>query len=307
MSQADAGCPECSGSLNTSGDETVCSSCGLVVAEDRLDRGPEWRSFADGEGTQERTGAPLDSSRHDRGLTTEIGWQTTGASGRKRRRLARMRRQHDRTRIRSKAERNQVYANTEIRRVVSGLDLPDGVRDGACRLFESAQSSDLLRGRSIEGFAAAAVYAVCRTRNVARMMDEVVEQSRADRDELKAAYDSMNRELGLPTGPTHPREYVPRFASRLGVTANVETRARAIAERAHENGTTSGRDPSGVAAACLYAAARELDGSLTQVEAAEVAEVSPVTLRGAYYAFEKNDQERDEDKDEKDEKGKQSK
>jgi transcription initiation factor TFIIB len=285
MSRAEAGCPECSGRLNASGDETVCADCGLVVAEDRLDRGPEWRSFADEDNDRERVGAPLDDSRHDRGLTTEIGRGTRGASGRKRRRLARLRRQHDRTRIDSKAERNQVYGNTEIRRVVAGLGLPRSVRDGACRLFESAQSEDLLRGRSIEGFAAAAVYATCRARSTARTMAEVLEHSRADRGELKAAYDAMNRELGLPTGPVHPGEYVPRFASDLDAPAVVETRAREIADRAHETGVAGGRDPSGVAAACLYAAAKDRGVGITQVEAANAAGVSPVTLRGAYYAI----------------------
>ncbi|MFC6730936.1 TFIIB-type zinc ribbon-containing protein, partial [Natronoarchaeum mannanilyticum] len=38
-------CPECGGRLNASGDETVCGECGLVVGEDEIDRGPEWRAF----------------------------------------------------------------------------------------------------------------------------------------------------------------------------------------------------------------------------------------------------------------------
>src|SRR6056297_3224340 len=112
MSQTTTACPESSGALNADDGETVCAECGLVVTEDRIDRGPEWRSYADDATERERVGAPLDASRHDRGLTTEMGHGNRGASGRKRRRLARMRRQHDRSRIRSKAERNQVLANT---------------------------------------------------------------------------------------------------------------------------------------------------------------------------------------------------
>ena len=40
-------CPECGGSLETNAaqGETVCSECGLVVKEDEIDRGPEWRAF----------------------------------------------------------------------------------------------------------------------------------------------------------------------------------------------------------------------------------------------------------------------
>ncbi|MFB6142737.1 MAG: transcription initiation factor IIB family protein [Halorientalis sp.] len=281
MSQARSTCPECSGSLKRDRDETVCSECGLVVEENRIDHGPEWRSFADDETDRERTGAPLTRSRHDRGLTTEIG-RDTRLKGRKRRRLARMRRQHDRARISSKAERNRVYGFTEIRRLVGALDLPRDVRDQACVLFESAQTEDLLRGRSIEGFAAAAVYAVCRTRSISRRLGEVLDPARADEDELKAAYDAMNRELGLETGPIDPGEYLPRFATELGLDAAVERRARDLVAEAHERGLVAGRNPCGVAAACLYTAARRSGASLTQAEAAAVADVTPVTLRTTY-------------------------
>ena len=277
-------CPECQGRLRKSESETVCGECGLVVAEDHIDPGPEWRSFADDEANRERTGAPLTRSRHDRGLTTEIG-RSTRLKGRKRRRFARMRRQHNRARIRSKAERNRVYAFGEIRRLVSTLDLTDHVRDQACVLFESAQKEDLLRGRSIEGFTAAVVYATCRTSAVSRTLDEVVGAARASKSELTAAYDALNRDLGLPTGPIDPAEYLPRFASRLDLPQAVERRADALVGTARERGLVSGRDPSGVAAGCLYLAARELERDLTQAEVAETAGVTPVTLRATYQAL----------------------
>ncbi|MFC4548684.1 MULTISPECIES: transcription initiation factor IIB [Halorussus] len=283
---AEPACPECDGRLTPERDETVCADCGLVVAEDRIDRGPEWRAFADDETEKERTGAPLTRSRHDRGLTTEIGHGGNGdlrLTGRKRRQVTRMRREHERARISSKAERNQVYAFTEIRRLVSALQLPRTIRDRACVLFESAQSEDLLRGRSLEGFAAAAVYATCRTDSVSRTLEEVLKNARADRAELTVAYDALNRELGLPTGPIDPREYLARFASRLGLPVEVENRAGELVERGHEENLVSGRDPSGFAAACLYTAAREAGRHLTQREAADVADVTPVTLRSTFY------------------------
>jgi len=275
-------CPECGGATTSNGDETICSDCGLVVAADRIDRGPEWRSFEDGDESRERTGAPLTRSRHDRGLTTEIG-RDTRLKGRKRRRLARMRRQHDRAQIRSKAERNRVYGFTEIRRLVGALSLPADVREQACVLFESAQDEGLFQGRSLEGFASACVYAVCRVRSIARTVEEVTEHARGDAAELRAAYDAMNRELGLSTGPIAPATYVPRYASELGVSTQVERRAMELAERVVEENLVGGRNPSGVAGACLYTAAQELDKTLTQQEAADVADVTPVTLRATYY------------------------
>ncbi|WP_254532372.1 transcription initiation factor IIB [Natrinema gelatinilyticum] len=281
-------CPECDGRLRRRGTEIICEECGLVVTEDAIDRGPEWRSFDDDETDRRRTGAPLTRSRHDRGLSTEIGFGSGSRSGyssrvtgRKRRQIARLRREHTRARIASKADRNQVYGFTEIRRVTALLSLPDSTREQACALFESAQTEGLFHGRSLEGFAAAAVYATCRTRSIPRTTDEIAAVSRADHDELTVAYNALNRELGLPTGPIDPAQYLPRYASKLDLGPPVERRVREYIDALLEAGKIGGRNPSGVAAACLYKAAGEYDDwpSVTQAAAADIADVAAVTIR----------------------------
>jgi len=281
MSATISGCPECSGSLKQDGCETVCARCGLVVDQDSIDRGPDWRSFEDDEGEPARAGAPLTRSRHDRGLSTEIG-RSTRLKGRKRRQMARLRREHRRAQVSSKRDRNKVYAFTEIRRIIGSLGLSNAIRDRACVLFESAQNEDLLQGRSLEGFAAAAVYAVCRTEGVARTVEELCRAARATPDELRAAYDALNRDLGLPTGPIDPREYVPRFATALELPDAVRSLAEELVAEARERNLVAGRNPAGVAAACLYTAAQRRDVELTQAEAADEADVTPVTLRNTY-------------------------
>jgi transcription initiation factor TFIIB len=274
-------CPECDGRLRTTADETVCAECGLVVEERRIDHGPEWRSFDDDRDERARTGAPLTRSRHDRGLSTEIG-RSTRLTGRKRRQFARLRKHHTRARISSTRERNQVYAFTEIRRLTGAHSLPDQVRDHACSLFRSAQNEDLLRGRSLEGFAAAAVYAASRVAGVARTTSEVVAAAKATGDEQQAAYDALNRELGLPVGPIDPVEYLPRFATELELPSAVERRAREHAADLADRGVATGRNPGGVAAACLYTAALDTEHAVTQQAAADVADVTPLTVRRTY-------------------------
>ncbi|MHC3436557.1 transcription initiation factor IIB [Natrialbaceae archaeon A-gly3] len=275
-------CPECGSRLRQRGIETVCEECGFVATVHAIDHGPEWRSFEDDDVDRKRTGAPLTRSRHDRGLSTEIGYGSDlRVTGRKRRRLARMRREHNRAQISTKADRNKITGFTEIRRVVSQLSLPLDVREQACAMFESAQSEDLLRGRSIEGFAAATVYATCRTLTIARTVEEIVNVAKANENELKAAYDALNRELGVPTGPIDPSEYLARYTSKLDLDTVVEHRAREYVSRLQEESLIGGRNPSGVAAACLYVAASSDDATetITQADAAEVADVSPVTIR----------------------------
>lgn len=275
-----AGCPECGGRIVQLEGERVCNGCGLITGADRIDRGPEWRGSPAERRRRRRTGAPLTRSRHDRGLSTEIGYASGADLGSDRMRMRRLRREHSRSQIRSKAERNRVYGFTEIRRICSALDLPASIREHACVIFERAQEADLLKGRSIEGFAAAGVYAACRMVGIGRTRDEVIDTARADRGELNAAYDALNRDLALPIAPVDPREYLPRLASYLEVPHGVEHDARTYADYLMGEGLAAGRKPGGVAGACLYVAAGDRDVDISQREVADAADVSPVTLRG---------------------------
>src|SRR4030067_1571691 len=80
-------CPECS-SKNLVHDydlgETICGDCGLVLYEQTLDRGPEWRAFTQEEKTsRSRVGMPTSYSIHDKGLSTTISQVDRDAFGRK--------------------------------------------------------------------------------------------------------------------------------------------------------------------------------------------------------------------------------
>jgi len=272
-------CTECDGEVRVVGTEEVCEQCGLVVSEREIDHGPEWRSLDD-EVDRRRTGALRTRTRHDRGLSTRIGFgRSPTADGNRSRQLVRMRRQHRRAQVGSKRERNKIYAFNEIQRLTAALGLPASLDEQSCSLFESAQEAELLYGRTLEGFAAATVYATCRTQSIARTMEEISAVAKADRNELKAAYDALNRELGLRVGPIDPAEFLPRYASRLGLAPDVEYRAREYAAALAENGKLCGKKPSGVAAACLYGAAYDLGADLTQADAADVAGVSRMTIR----------------------------
>jgi transcription initiation factor TFIIB len=198
--------------------EPVCEDCSLVIDEQRIDHGPEWRAYDE---ERERTGAPLTAVRHDRDLSTEIGRGTDAKgneiAGQKRRRLTRMRREQTRGRWRSKAEWNLAHGLGEVRRLTSALDLSNSVRDQACQLFRSAQNEDLLRGRSIEVIAAASVYGACRCNGLSRLVDDISEMTRVAESRVTNAYETLNEELDLPTEPVSPSMFVPRLASDLRV------------------------------------------------------------------------------------------
>ena len=283
-------CPECDGRLQTDTEhgEVVCSDCGLVVEEDSIDRGPEWRAFdANERDNKSRVGAPTTKMMHDKGLSTNIGWQDKDAYGnslssRQRQKMQRLRTWNERFRTRDSKERNLKQALGEIDRMASALGLPDNVRETASVIYRRALDENLLPGRSIEGVATAAVYAAARQANVPRSLDEISVVSRVERMELTRTYRYIVRELNLEIAPADPESYIPRFASDLDLSDEVERRARELVDHGRDAGLLSGKSPVGLAAAAVYAAALLCNEKVTQSEVSEVASISEVTIRNRY-------------------------
>ena len=283
-------CVECDGTVIYSEDkgEYHCDACGLVLEESNIDRGPEWRAFTERETSQKsRVGAPVTNTLHDKGLSTMIGWRDEDTYGnalskRQQQKFQRLRTWDERFRTRDGKERNLKQALGEIDRMASALDLPTPIRETASVIYRRALEKDLLRGRSIEGIGASALYAAARQANTPRSLDEVAAVSRIDKSELARTYRYVARELALGIAPDDPTDYLPRFASDCEVSVETETRARHLLEVAAEQDALSGKSPVGLAAAAIYAATRRTEDSLTQADASEVTNVSKVTIRNRY-------------------------
>jgi transcription initiation factor TFIIB len=284
-------CPECDGSVavDTEHGETVCEECGLVVEEDEIDRGPEWRAFDSAEKDEKsRVGAPTTNMMHDKGLSTNIGWQDKDAYGnqlsnRQRQKMQRLRTWNERFRTRDSKERNLKQALGEIDRMASALGLPESVRETASVIYRRALNENLLPGRSIEGVATASLYAAARQAGTPRSLDEITQVSRVQKDEIARTYRYVVRELGLEVAPADPESYVPRFASDLDLSDEAERRARQLLTSAKEQGIHSGKSPVGLAAAAVYAASLLANEKVTQSEVSEVANISEVTIRNRYH------------------------
>ena len=284
-------CPECSSEdLVKSSDrgELVCDDCGLVVEEEQIDPGPEWRAFNHQERQEKsRVGAPTTQTMHDKGLTTTIDWKDKDAYGRsisskKRSQMHRLRKWQERIRTKDAGERNLQFALSEIDRMASALGVPRSVREVASVIYRRALKEDLIRGRSIEGVATAALYAACRKEGIPRSLEEISEVSRVERKEIGRTYRYISQELGLEMKPVDPKKYVPRFCSELELSEEVQVKANEIIDTTTEKGLLSGKSPTGYAAAAIYAASLLCNEKKTQREVSDVAQVTEVTIRNRY-------------------------
>lgn len=284
-------CPECNAeqlAYSADQNELVCQNCGLILEESHLDHGPEWRAFNQAQkDAKSRVGSPLTQRRHDKGLTTTIDWKDKDANGRmisnrKQKQINRLRTWQQRIRTKDASERNLQFALSEIDRMASALAIPNPTREIACVIYRRALSEDLLRGRSIEGVATSCLYAACRQGRIPRSLDEMIRVARIEEKELGRTYRYIAQELTLEIEPSNPKEYVPRFCSKLGTSSAMENKAIEILDLTLEQGLHSGKSPVGFAAAAIYAASLLCDETYTQSEVAEVAQVTEVTIRNRY-------------------------
>lgn len=280
-------CPECGSnsiSRNESRGELVCSKCGLVIEDQLIDFSQEWREFeGEGGGPSRRTGAPISLARHDKGISTEIGMGFTDIfklPASKRPQFFRLKKWQQR--ISTATERNLKYALAELKRYVSLLNLPASIEEATALLYRRIMVQELVRGRSMESILAGALYAACREHGAPRTLDEIHAVTGVPKREIGRAFRFIARQLGMRILPTDPAEYIPRFASQLGLSGRTVTKGLEILKTAREKELTSGRGPTGVAAAVLYIAAQLMGERRTQRQVADVAGVTEVTIRNRY-------------------------
>lgn len=280
-------CPECGSTQfyeDTTRGELVCAKCGLVLKEEMIDTGQEWRAFdTEQMSKRARGGAPLTFTKHDKGLTTEIGkglGELYKVPAKKRAQYYRLTKWHKRL-IKSK-DRNLSFALSELQRIVSFLNLPRPIHERIARYYEEAVNKGLVRGRSIESVIAALTYAVSREFGSPRTLDEIAESSGVEKREIGRTYRFIARELQVRILPADPMTFVPRFCSMLGLSDKVQAKAVEILRKAKKHDITSGKGPTGVAAAAIYIATVLVEEKRTQREVADIVGVTEVTIRNRY-------------------------
>jgi len=267
--------------------ELTCLVCGLVLEDNLVDQGAEWRKFDDGSGSDPaRTGAPMNIMLHDKGLSTDIDWQNRDWSGKALKsnsQMHRMRKWQRRSRVSSSRERNLQSALSELDKMAMHLDgLPKSVRQEAANVYKRTLEAGLVRGRSIQGAVAASLYIACQQCGVPRTLDEVSQKLRLGRKEIGRTVRTLKRELRMKPMHAKASDYIDRFCSDLGLAQQCKTLCSEWMEEIKRLELDSGRGPVGIAAALIYMASIVTGQNRTQREIAETTNVTEVTIRNRY-------------------------
>jgi transcription initiation factor TFIIB len=167
----------------------------------------------------------------------------------------------------------------ELDRMSALLHIPSSIKERSALLYRKALRMDLIRGRSIDAFVAASIYATCRLERLPRPLKQISAASTREHSEIARTYRLMLREMNLKMPIDDPMKFVPSIASKLNLRRDTETHAIEILRKARKLHGLSGKEPRGIAAASLYKACLEKNDRRVQKEVAEAAGTTEVTLR----------------------------
>lgn len=287
-------CPECSSSLvdDAQNGETICSGCGVVVADQMVDHGPE----AVGSGLEDkmrlaRATGQTTYSQHDLGIATEISMASKDFSGRSidsevASQMRRLRKWQPRVRVSSPRERRLANVLSKINETCQGASLPGNVRETAAMVYRGLDGVMDVKGRSVPSMSAAAVYMACKQCGVVRSLDEICRAVCPEKDVRARArlasryYREMVMEMGPATAPAVTMDmYISKLANVTRTDVRVERLALELAGKTRNSGLADGKAPNGIAAAYLYVASVLLGQSVLQRDVSGAAGVTEVTIR----------------------------
>src|SRR5919201_6698591 len=259
---------------NESG-ELICSKCGQVISDKIQEEGPEWRNFglssAAGESndTRIRVGMSTSLARHDMGLSTIIGRTDRDASGQKidgpmLSTMERLRTWDLRTQIHTPTDRNLKQAFFQLDILKDKLGLSDSVVEKAAYIYRKAQERQLVRGRTISGILAAAIYIACREMGISRTLKDIAASSNVKLKEVAKSYRLLCLELDLKIPTVDPMKYIAKVANNTNLSEKTKRHAAEIMNNAIKREISAGKNPMGLAASVLYMSSLKTGENITQ-------------------------------------------
>ena len=264
--------------------ERVCDNCGFVVDEGLVDLGPDWTTF---EGDDRiRAGPPPSVMAPDKGLGSMVGNGLRDAKGnpidaRSVAALNRLRRVSRWTRY-DRTERALAPGLAQLSSLSSRLGLAPVFRERSAILLRRTIEAGLSRGRAMDAIVAAVVYLAAKQLGAPRGLHELAQATGVSVHRISLTAKIISREVGVFARATRAEDFVPRFASQLGVDPGVRERAMNLVGAGNRVKGLEANSPVGIAAGALYLASEERGAPLTQAEIARLTGVSEVTIRKHY-------------------------
>jgi transcription initiation factor TFIIB len=221
------------------------------------------------------------------GLATIIGRTNRDASGQGldaaiRSTMERLRIIDSRTQTYSATDRNLRQAFTELDKLKDKLGLSDAVIEKTAYIYRKTQERGLVRGRTIPAVLAAAAYIACRETGISRTLSDISTVSNIRRKELARTYRILVFELDIKVPIIDPIKYIAKVGNKVSLNEKTKRQAINIMQDVSKREISAGKDPMGLAATVLYLSCLNNGEHITQLNIADAAGITGVTLRNRF-------------------------
>ena len=288
-------CPECKSSIvdDIHNGERICSSCGVVVAEQMADYGHEANtSNLEDKMKLARATGQTTLAQHDLGIATEISIGQTDYCGKKinpqvANQMQNLRKWQQRVRVSSPRERRLSNVLSKITEMCQSDSLSKNVLETSSLIYRSLDAKKIdVKGKSVISISAAVVYMACKQCDVVRTLEEIcrgvcLPKDVKSKSKLAARYyRNLVMELGSVTAPVIGMEkYISKIANLTKTDVRVERLALDISSKIKDRSIEDGKAPNGIASAYLYIASILLGQNVLQRDISSVSGVTEVTIR----------------------------
>jgi transcription initiation factor TFIIB len=279
-------CPMCKDNLriitDTNSGETICSRCGMIVLDKTQNiNQPEWRAFSSAEHEdRSRTGIPMSLAIHDMGLACVIGKTNRNAGGKKMdNAMQRLRILDSRAYIHGSSDIGLIHAFNILRILKDKLTLPYVVVEKAAYIYRKAHERKLSRGRLVTALVAASVHIACREMNTPRTLKDIAAASNIKRKQLAKAYRLLHIEFDIKVPLADQTKCIAKIANKSNLSERTKRHAIRIMDEIRETQISAGKNPMALAATILYFSCLKTGENKSQVDIAQAAGVTEVTMR----------------------------
>lgn len=297
-------CPECKEyppnlvEEFSSGD-TVCGSCGMVLASHVVDTRSEWRTFSnDDQGNDDpsRVGDAANPLLNGSQLSTTIAYSQNDPNSR----------DLTRAQSRSTADKSTKVLTTAYRQIdqfCGAYHLPNIIAESAKGLFKLTDDTKKFKGKSQEAIVASCLFISCRQNGHPRTFKEITALTKVPKKDIGRTFKLlenffkrhtrenkttisggvvMAQDQYSATSSTSPQELCGRFCSNLNLPTHLSLISGELAVLMGNNGWLAGRSPLSIAAVAIYIISHVMGFPKSAKEISVPAGVSDGTIRTAY-------------------------
>lgn len=299
-----ADCKEFPPNLVEENSETICATCGLILAERLVSYESEWRTFNSDEGKGDdpnRVGEAENELLNNAQNSTVIAGGGPNAS-KEIRRLQRA----QASQTSDKSNKYLMAAYKQIDAWADTSELTQNVRQAAKMYYKRTDDAKYFKGKSQDVIMAGCIFIACRQCRVHRSFAEIFSLTQVPKKEIGRVYKLLEKFLtdkdeekikaivaegGIideeankykGTQSTKPSDLCARYCNMLGLHFKVQMVSQELAEKIPSIESLAGRSPLSNAAACIYFASHLLGQGKSSKKISEVAAVSDATIKHAY-------------------------